>query len=181
MGAHMRGRRGKIRVAFALGWTLCASPMADAADVPLDPATRILAEHNRERALMGVEPLSWSPSLAADAGKWANQLSRTGRFQHSPEVLSPDGTQGENLWAGTPDRFTPEAMVSAWRREKRFYRPGMFPDNSVTGRVGDVGHYTQMVWRSSRTVGCAIAKGANEDILVCRYAEGGNVVGERPV
>ena len=71
-------------------------------------------------------------------------------------------------------------MVEAWAREKRFFHPGLFPDNSTTGEVEDVGHYTQMVWRVPTQVGCAEASGVREDILVCRYAEAGNCIGERP-
>ncbi len=52
--------------------------------------------------------------------------------------------------------------------------------NSTTGRVEDVGHYTQLVWRATSQVGCAEATGTREDILVCRYAEAGNWRGERP-
>ena len=57
--------------------------------------------------------------------------------------------EGENLWAGSKGYFTPQAMVDAWIREKKYFRPGTFPDNSVTGRVEDVGHYTQVVWRAT--------------------------------
>ena len=71
-------------------------------------------------------------------------------------------------------------MVGAWVREKQFFRQGVFPDNSTTGRVEDVGHYTQLVWRATTAMGCAQASGAGEDILVCRYAEAGNYRGERP-
>ena len=71
-------------------------------------------------------------------------------------------------------------MVNAWIREKRFFRLGTFPDNSTTGRVEDIGHYTQVVWRATRQVGCAEAAGPSEDILVCRYAEAGNYRGEQP-
>ena len=48
------------------------------------------------------------------------------------------------------------------------------------GRGGDVAHYTQLVWRDTREVGCAVAAGQHEDILVCRYANAGNYRGERP-
>jgi len=88
--------------------------------------------------------------------------------------------EGENLWAGTRGYFAPEAMVDAWVREKRMFRRGRFPDNSLTGRHEDVGHYTQLVWRSTRAVGCARAQSDREDILVCRYSEAGNWVGEYP-
>jgi hypothetical protein len=71
-------------------------------------------------------------------------------------------------------------MTAAWIREKQYFRPGVFPNNSTTGRVEDVGHYTQVVWRATGEVGCALASGQREDILVCRYAEAGNYRGERP-
>jgi uncharacterized protein YkwD len=139
---------------------------------------RILAAHNRERENLGLAPLSWNSALAQSALRWAEHLAQTGRFEHAPENrVAPEG---ENLWAGTRGYYTPEAMVNAWIREKRNFRPGVFPDNSVTGRVEDIGHYTQLVWRATREVGCAEAASAREDILVCRYAEAGNYRGEQP-
>lgn len=139
---------------------------------------RILAAHNRERSGLGLVPLSWNPALAQSAKRWADHLASTGRFEHAPENrVTPEG---ENLWAGTKGYFSPEAMVNAWIREKKYFRPGTFPDNSITGRVEDVGHYTQLVWRATTQVGCAEARSRSEDILVCRYAEAGNYRGEVP-
>ena len=71
-------------------------------------------------------------------------------------------------------------MVSAWVREKRYFKPGTFPNNSITGNVEDVGHFTQVAWRDSREVGCAVARSDREDILVCRYTQAGNYIGEQP-
>ena len=140
--------------------------------------TRILGTHNRERESLGLAPLRWNPELAASAQSWAERLAATGRFEHAPEDrYSP---QGENLWAGTRGYYAPEAMVDAWIREKRYFRRGVFPNNSTTGRVEDIGHYTQVVWKDTREVGCAHAASSREDILVCRYAQAGNYVGEIP-
>jgi len=139
---------------------------------------RILAVHNQERRTLGLGPLRWNPALAQTAQRWADYLASTGRFEHAPE--NRFAPEGENLWAGTKGYFAPEAMVNAWIREKRYFRPGVFPDNSVTGRVEDVGHYTQVVWRATTQVGCAKARSRDEDILVCRYAEAGNYRGEQP-
>ena len=141
---------------------------------------RLLAAHNAERAAIGVPPLQWNDRLAADARIWADELAATGRFEHSPDEPGQE-PQGENLWAGTPHAFSPEAMVHLWVSEKRDYRPGVFPNNSRSGDVENVGHYTQLVWRSSREVGCATAVGTREEFLVCRYSDAGNVYGERPV
>jgi uncharacterized protein YkwD len=146
------------------------------------PATfdqRVLAAHNQERLDLGLEPLSWNPALAASAQRWADYLASSGRFEHAPE--NHYFPEGENLWAGTKGYYVPEEKVGAWIREKRFFRVGVFPDNSTTGRVEDVGHYTQVIWRATTEVGCAEATSAREDILVCRYIEAGNYKGERPI
>jgi hypothetical protein len=140
--------------------------------------TRVLAAHNRERAALGIAPLYWDPALARDARHWAEHLSTTGRFEHAPE--NAGDPEGENLWAGTRGYYALEAMVDGWVREKRFFRPGVFPNNSTTGRIADVGHYTQLVWRETRQVGCAMGTGTHEDVLVCRYSDAGNYFGERP-
>jgi len=44
------------------------------------------------------------------------------------------------------------------------------------------GHYTQVVWRSTTTVGCAMAvcKDSQEQIWVCQYQKPGNWVGQKP-
>lgn len=139
---------------------------------------RVLAAHNLERDEVGVPAMQWNAALAADAQQWADHLAQTGRFEHAPE--NRNSPEGENLWAGAKGYFSPEAMVSAWIREKRYFKPGTFPDNSTTGRVEDVGHFTQVAWRDSRQVGCAAAASGREDILVCRYAQAGNYVGEQP-
>jgi len=148
------------------------------ADFPATFDQRVLSAQNRERLNLGLEPLNWNPALAQSAQEWADHLAQTEQFEHARE--NPRNPEGENLWAGTRGYYSPEAMVNAWIREKKFFQPGVFPNNSTTGRVEDVGHYTQVVWRATREVGCAKAAGAHEDVLVCRYAEAGNYRGERP-
>jgi len=140
---------------------------------------RLLAAHNRERGAAGIPPLKWDPALAAEAAAWGETLAASGAFEHDPDV-DEDDPQGENLWAGTRGAYSPEEMVGGWIEEKRHFRPGRFPDNSVTGDFADVGHYTQLMWRGTGRVGCALADGAEEEVLVCRYRTAGNVVGERP-
>lgn len=153
---------------------LAAAPLLAGASAGIEE--RLLARHNIERATRALPPLRWEPALALAARDWAQDLAARGAFHHAPERARDP--QGENLWAGTRGHYSPEAMVDAWAREKRWFKPGIFPDNSMTGRVADVGHYTQLMWRATRQVGCAVARGAREDVLVCRYAEAGNYRGE---
>jgi uncharacterized protein YkwD len=139
---------------------------------------RLLAAHNRERAALALPPLAWDEALAADAAAWARHLAATGAFEHAPDADEAD-PEGENLWAGTRGAYGPEDMVGLWAAEKSDYRPGPIPAVSRSGYFESVGHYTQLVWRDTERVGCALAEGREEDVLVCRYRQAGNVEGER--
>jgi len=147
---------------------LAASPLLMGGTVwRADFNQRLLATQNMERVAIGVPPLAWNEQLASDARAWANQLAATGRFEHSAD--DPGKVpEGENLWAGTPRAYSPEAMVGLWTAEKKDYRAGVFPNNSRSGDVENVGHYTQLIWRDTRQVGCATAVGRDEEFLVCR-------------
>ncbi len=138
---------------------------------------RLLAAHNLERTELSVPPLRWNRRLAADAERWARVLAEANVLAHAPDTRR----QGENLWAGSSGVYSPEDMVGLWAAEKSNYQEGIFPANSRTGDLADVGHYTQIIWADTREVGCAIARGEFADFLVCRYANGGNVLGESPV
>lgn len=135
----------------------------------------MLAEHNRERSRWGVPALRWSPALATLAGRHAEQLARTGQWRHSDRL---SGDEGENLWMGTRGRFVPSQMIGAWLQQRTSFVPGRFPRVSRSGNWADVGHYSQVVWRGTTHVGCAIRSSASSDYLVCRYGPAGNVLGE---
>jgi hypothetical protein len=164
-----------LGLAFGLG---ASAQAASYPSISQFAASRILAAHNAERARMGVAPLQWDPMLAASAAAYGPTLARLGRLQHSPRSIRPG--QRENLWMGQRGRFNPEQMVGAWSAEKAYYRPGLFPYVSRTGNWYDVAHYTQMVWRGTTHVGCAIYPSPQWDYLICRYSPPGNQDG-RPV
>ena len=160
---------------------LLASPLLISSNgYRTDFNTRLLEAHNRARAEVGSRPMQWSAELAQDAKVWANHLAATGKFEHSPDEAGVE-PQGENLWAGTPGAYQPESMVGLWVAEKRDYKPGIFPDNSRSGNLENVGHYTQLVWADTTQVGCSMTRGLKEEVLVCRYSAPGNVMGQRPI
>lgn len=179
-------RKAPVATVLTSLFALVLAPSA-AAERPVLAATAyqastlsrpLLVEHNAERNRIGVPPLAWNDRLARDAQAWAQQLAREGWLRHASRQES--GGAGENLWMGTAGYFPPEAMIRAFVEERRHYRHAAFPHVSRTGSWQDVGHYTQVVWRDTREVGCAVARGARHDVLVCRYWPAGNWMGQVP-
>ena len=161
-----------------------AAGLAGAAVLDAEHRGEVLAAHNRWRAGVGVPPLVWSDALAQSADRWAVQLDQGGacRLEHSD---APG--LGENLYWASPVRWStglltlqqvrPAFVVDAWGGESADYQ-------TVSGacRAGRAcGHYTQIVWRDTREVGCAWRVcGGVEQVGVCHYRQAGNVLGQRP-
>lgn len=149
-------------------------------------AAAIVAAHNKWRAQVGVPGLRYSPELAASAQAWADELKRTNhcRMRHS----KPEGQYGENLyWSSAVvwldgrrelSKVPAEKPIDSWGSEKRDY-----DDAKNSCKPGKMcGHYTQMVWKTSTQVGCAMAvcEDSQEQVWVCQYQPAGNVVGRKP-
>ena len=171
--------RRRVLAAFALLPLTANAPMprfegAAFARAMIDP-------QNAARRLAGVPDLVWDDALAADAREWADHLAQTSSFYHSDDDRGRDPQgEGENLFMGTEGAYSYQQMVGMWVDEKKFYRDGVMPNLSTTGNWDDVGHYTQVIWRSTKRVGCALASNGDVDYLVCRYSEPGNFMGESP-
>jgi hypothetical protein len=141
----------------------------------------MLAAHNGERSTLGLPELAWDDALAADAARYATEMAQTNIFRHSPRATRTIPS-GENLWMGPRRLYSYDAMVGAFLDERKLFRAeGKMPDLSTSGRWQDVGHYSQMIWRSTRHVGCAVGDGANYEYLVCRYYPAGNAFGKGPL
>lgn len=136
---------------------------------PASFARTMLAAHNAVRASVGVPPLAWSVRLAAVARDWADRLAATGIFAHRP-----DNPYGENLYEISGGVASPAEVVAAWANEARDYD---IRTNSCTAVCG---HYTQLVWATTRRVGCGVATGGDREVWVCDYDPPGNVIGFRP-
>jgi pathogenesis-related protein 1 len=163
----------------------CLFPALSAQALDFD-TNEMVAAHNRWRKTVGAPPLTYSAKLAASAQKWANHLQHSNhcRMQHS----KPDGKYGENLfWASAIEwsdgkreqqKISPNKVVDDWGSERADYN---YKNNRCTkGKV--CGHYTQLVWKSTTTVGCAVAvcKDSREQVWVCQYQPPGNWVGKKP-
>jgi pathogenesis-related protein 1 len=120
----------------------------------------MLDAHNAVRARHCAPPMSWSPALAASAQQWANRCV----FNHDR-----NNPYGENLAWGT--RLSAREAFGLWYEEISQY-------NWRAPGFGPAGHFTQVIWRDSRQLGCAAARCGDEVYWVCRYAPAGNVGNE---
>jgi Cysteine-rich secretory protein family len=108
---------------------------------------KMLAAHNSLRHRLGVNQLSGSSKLDAEAQAWANTMASHSRMYHS-------GTPGENLYWSSSQSATAEDACRSWAAEERFWTgPGIAMQTrasgsaeSKTGNWASVGHFTQMAW-----------------------------------
>ncbi|KAL5321113.1 hypothetical protein ACEPPN_011925 [Leptodophora sp. 'Broadleaf-Isolate-01'] len=124
----------------------------------------MLTAHNFYRGEHGVKDLVWNETSADFASDWAEGC----RFVHS------GGPTGENLAAGYANAT---ASVDAWGLERKMYN-----FKKPTGFSEKTGHFTQLVWGNTTSVGCAVksCQGENDTpgfYVVCEYYPPGNVVG----
>ncbi|CAE6428659.1 unnamed protein product [Rhizoctonia solani] len=126
-----------------------------------------LKGHNDIRAQHGASPLTWATDLSAAAAKWAGNCV----WEHSQGQI---GDFGENLAAGTG--LGAAAAVKMWTDEASEYNPAN-PQYS---------HFTQVVWKATTEVGCAVRTCNNlfsgnsgaVEFHVCEYRAPGNVIGQ---
>jgi hypothetical protein len=149
----------------------------------------ILDLHNRARAEVGVPPLTWSDTLAASAQSWAEHLATINEMVHSSGQPYGENLAGWTHGCGLASLVPPldynngvcpgdtlRTMVMSWINEKQDFVPG-------TPSFPIAGHYTQVVWKDTKEVGCGMATAsANRpnDYLVCQYAPPGNQNSQPP-
>lgn len=178
---YQQMRHMKLKTVLLL--LLLGATYAQASEVD---SAAIVAAHNKWRARVGVGELSYSPELAVSAQAWADNLKNTNacHMRHS----KPEGRYGENIfWASAMlwtdgrrelQKVASEKPVDSWGSEKLDYN---YAKNSCKpGKM--CGHYTQMVWKTSTVVGCAMAvcEDSKEQVWVCQYQPAGNWVGRKP-
>ena len=137
---------------------------------------QLLQLHNKARAEVGAGPLRWSKSLALYAQKWGVHLALTScGLEHRPDSGEWRREHGENLFMGTAGYYGVADAVGAWASEKKYYKGGTL----TSGNWHPSGHYTQVVWKNTRQLGCAKVACKGNIIVVCNYDPPGNVLGEK--
>ena len=106
-----------------------------------------MSSHNKYRALHGVQPLRHDPNLEKFAMQRVQYMAQTDIFAHPPNLRV-----GENLFWSSGMIPSCDTAVTAWYNENRYYNYEAGQPSHVTG------HFTQLIWKGSRSVGCAAAK-----------------------
>ncbi|OCL04988.1 PR-1-like protein [Glonium stellatum] len=169
---------------------------------PADFKNAVLNGTNTYRAQHNATAMAWNQSLAGYAANWGeacifkhSNWSYAWVLRASPVLLPPifqvdaarsqcptdkpraqGGPYGENLASGYPNAI---AAVAAWGDERDHY------DFAAAQFSETTGHFTQLVWKSSKSTGCSATncegKGDGSApgwFVVCEYYPLGNVIGE---
>lgn len=141
-----------------------------------EESKKVLALHNSYRTSLSIPSLTYSENLAQFALEWCKELGRkNGAFEHRPRT-GPFGHKfGENIYKGTKSATPFIDAVNLWATEKSKFR------NDILNRSNwsKAGHYSQMIWRKSVSVGCAVVEINGMSIVVCNYDPAGNMMGEK--
>ncbi|XP_060647015.1 Golgi-associated plant pathogenesis-related protein 1 isoform X2 [Drosophila nasuta] len=123
-----------------------------------------LDSHNKYRSKHGCPSLSLDSGLNSDCKSYAKELADLDTLKHS------EGPYGENLCYTSSD---PVSCVKDWYNEEKDYDYGKAQYSPSTG------HFTQLIWKSSKTLGIGTytnSKGIS--FVVARYKPQGNMAGE---
>lgn len=119
-------------------------------------------QHNKVRAEVGVPPVSWSNQLANDAAEYSKKCPT----QHGPNIFQDGIFVGENLASGwPPERYSELDAFTSWENEKQNYSPGTNPTSAT-------GHYTHIVNRKVKEIGCGCSICGQSRHCVCLYKPG---------
>ncbi len=127
--------------------------------------------------------LKWSDALTIAAQKYADILAESGEFRHDPSNREKE--YGENLYASSSSKTTFTQATQAWIAEKSNYNGDKISGDWSECSGGDCGHYTQIVWKNTTKIGCAISRYKVGDkkgwyVVVCKYQTPGNIIGLYP-
>ncbi len=159
-------------------------------NLPLD-RNKILKSHNEIRQRIGVPNLRWSARLESLAAEWANYLSTDAgcitRRRGMIGLPQHKNGLGENLQRLDAVRFndgrTEIAKIDENQVVLNWARQGIDFDyvNNRCAANKTCENYTQLVWRDSQVVGCAVASCPGlEQIWVCHYDPPGNYAIQKP-
>lgn len=174
---------GFLAVVLA-GWLLWSTSGVVSADVtPAEQSTVLTAHNTLRRSVAAAETrrlgqtvtipdLTWNPTAASIAQTWANHLLAIDSLDHN----AGRGNLGENLYMeeGSNPATSGDRAVALWAAEASSYT---WDTDSCTSVCG---HYTQIIWAATTSIGCGKATDGTRTYWACDYAPPGNISGQRP-
>jgi pathogenesis-related protein 1 len=128
-------------------------------------------------------PVCWDAALADAAHGYLSRCPGSGALvPHNANrtedyaALGGNAYVGENIYGSSGNTAGVAQAIALWMSEAPDY-------DYAANNIGDAGHYTQIVWRSSVRIGCAIVDCpafTYHNTILCDYAPGGNINGQRP-
>jgi len=163
-------------------WSSAAPAVQTAAPVG-DYAQAILDQHNNHRANHSVPDLAWSDDMANIAA----QIAASCVYEHNTDAGG--GGYGQNIGAGADPSGVPAMITNEMYNDELDWYPLPYgvadPDMS---NFENWGHMSQIVWKSSTSVGCATqycpgglantGSGVSPYFTVCNYSPAGNFGGQ---
>ncbi|XP_058761970.1 pathogenesis-related protein PRB1-3-like [Vicia villosa] len=138
-------------------------------------AKEFMHAHNWVRKEYKLPPLAWSENLASFARKYLMERYDDCKLVHST------ANYGENMFWGKKLHWTPSDAVYYWYKEKDSFD---FNTLKCAPPPKLCEHFTQIVWRDSSHVGCALQHCKNVGtgmLIACEYDPPGNFVNENPL
>ena len=135
----------------------------------------LLNEHNKYRKMHGVPNLELDNSLITKATAYAESLAKNSNDNFLEPSNNDEGDEklGENLFQCNKKTCKMENYtqpLEVWYKEKNYYN-----FNTNKGEKGTA-NFTQMVWKSTKKLGCGLAQKYETSYkVVCYYLPKGNV------
>nr|QNH72471.1 toxin candidate TRINITY_DN30054_c0_g1_i1 [Pachycerianthus borealis] len=156
-----------------LSLAICALSNAQTEQTDAQFQQEALRIHNKYRAHHDTGPMTLDPKMCQEAKAYAQIIAQAGRLIHSSKQQRSG--EGENLAmaGGTGFVMTGEHVTDMWYTEVCNY-------NFVTAKSngGAIGHFTQLVWKTSTQLGIGKFKVGLATYVVARYRGPGNYLGQ---
>jgi uncharacterized protein YkwD len=128
----------------------------------------MLTRHNEYRLQHQVDKLERLSDLESIAQSWAEKIAADRNLQHSSNKYKGNSL-GENLYMGPLNDKLGFNTVDLWYNEYPNY------DFNNPDWTPGAGHFTQVVWKSSKFLGCGAGCNTNNYCYVCcNYYPAGN-------
>ncbi|XP_074108076.1 venom allergen 5-like [Cotesia typhae] len=177
-------------------WPAATCGKVQSSSLTRDEISEVLQVHNDKRAFVAsgaerrgsagpqpggeIPPLVWDNELAEIAQRWANQCQfghdlcrNVDRFQVGQNVAKMMHSWNEFVSLSQLVQYWYDEVQNFNRNYIRNFQWQSWPQ---------IGHYTQLVWGSTRTIGCGFIRYKDwfwyTTYLVCNYGPTGNRIGQ---